>query len=154
MSAEQVKRARKNATKPIQSSPTAQTLQLVFPAQLNVEAAERFRQWSDELLETSQYRIQGGYADRAAELLASSLQLPDDWSVMPLRSGTDSLLRALHLAGVKPGNRVIVPDLAFHAVAASVLQLGAVPVFADVDAIGWNLDPAPWQCTLVARPPR
>lgn len=142
MSAEHAKPAREHAPEPVQSSPTAKTLQLVFPAQLSAEAAERLRHWSDELLRTSRYRVQGGYADRAAELLASSLQLPDDWSVMPLRSGTDSLLRALHLAGVKPGDRVIVPDLAFHAVAASVLQLGAVPVFADVDAIGWNVDPA------------
>lgn len=132
----------RRAPVPAQNSPTANGVSLVFPAQLSEEAAERFRYWSNELLETSRYRVQGGYADRVAELLASSLELPDDWSVMPLRSGTDSLLRALYLAGVKPGDRVIVPDLAFHAVAASVLQLGAVPVFADVDALDWNLDPA------------
>jgi perosamine synthetase len=54
---------------------------------------------------------------------------------------TTALSLALHVAGVGPGDEVIVPSLSFIATANSVWTLGATPVFADVDPLTYNLDP-------------
>lgn len=58
-----------------------------------------------------------------------------------LNSGTAALHLALLLAGVGPGDEVIVPTLTFIASAAPVVHLGATPVFMDVSPASWTLDP-------------
>lgn len=57
-------------------------------------------------------------------------------------NGTTAIHLALHALGLGPGDEVIVPDLTFAATAHAVLQTGATPVFADVEADTWCLDPA------------
>ena len=49
-----------------------------------------------------------------------------------LNSGTDALLLALHLAGVKRGDEVITPPNSFIASTSVIVHLGAKPVFVDV----------------------
>lgn len=58
-----------------------------------------------------------------------------------LSSGTAALHLALRLVGVGPGDEVICPTLTFIATAAPVTYLGARPVFLDVSAETWTLDP-------------
>ena len=48
-------------------------------------------------------------------------------------NGTDALQIALRAAGVGPGDDVVVPSLTFYATAEAVANLGARPVFCDVD---------------------
>lgn len=48
-------------------------------------------------------------------------------------SGTSALMLALLAVGVKPGDEVVVPTMSFIATAEVVSQIGATPVFADVD---------------------
>src|SRR5579863_8134785 len=57
-------------------------------------------------------------------------------------SGTAGLHLALLTLGIGNGDEVIVPSFAFVAVANSVLQAGATPVFAEIDPVTLNLDPA------------
>jgi len=47
-------------------------------------------------------------------------------------SGTDALVLALHLIGVRPGDEVITPPNSFIASTAAIVHLGAKPVFIDV----------------------
>jgi perosamine synthetase len=56
-------------------------------------------------------------------------------------SCTTALQLALYVSGVGPGDEVIVPSLSFIATANSVWQCGAIPVFADIDPLTYNLDP-------------
>lgn len=56
-------------------------------------------------------------------------------------SGTAALHLALLLAGVGPGDDVVVPSLSFIATANAVRCTGATPVFADVELATQNVTP-------------
>ncbi|MFC6705738.1 DegT/DnrJ/EryC1/StrS family aminotransferase [Flexivirga alba] len=58
-----------------------------------------------------------------------------------VNSGTSGLHLGLLAAGVKPGDEVIVPSFTFAATANSVALTGATPVFADISADDFCLDP-------------
>ena len=60
---------------------------------------------------------------------------------LALSSGTAALHTALMAAGIGPGDEVIVPVFTYVATALAVVHAGARPVFADVDAATWNIDP-------------
>ncbi len=49
-------------------------------------------------------------------------------------NGTDALAIALRSLGVEPGDEVVMPSLTFYATAEAAADVGAVPVFCDVDA--------------------
>ncbi len=53
--------------------------------------------------------------------------------VIGVANGTDALAIALRSLGVKPGDDVVVPSLTFYASAEAIADIGARPVFCDVD---------------------
>jgi UDP-2-acetamido-2-deoxy-ribo-hexuluronate aminotransferase len=57
-------------------------------------------------------------------------------------SGTDALQIALMAEGVGPGDAVFLPAFTYTATAEVPLLLGATPVFVDVDASTFQIDPA------------
>jgi perosamine synthetase len=58
---------------------------------------------------------------------------------------------ALLIENVGPGDEVIVPSFTFVAVANVVIQVGATPVFVDVDPITLNLDPVKVEAAITPR---
>jgi dTDP-4-amino-4,6-dideoxygalactose transaminase len=66
-------------------------------------------------------------------------------------SCTTALHLALVVAGIGPGDEVVVPSLSFIATANAVRYVGAVPVFADVDEATQNLTPATVEPCLTPR---
>ncbi len=55
---------------------------------------------------------------------------------------TTALHLAMIVAGIGPGDEVICPSLSYIATANSIKYVGAKPVFAEVDPVNYNLDPA------------
>lgn len=56
-----------------------------------------------------------------------------------VNSGTAALHAALFSLGIKMGDDVIVPNLAFIATALAVVQSGARPIFADIEINSYNI---------------
>jgi perosamine synthetase len=71
--------------------------------------------------------------------------------VVALSSATTGLHLAMILAGIKPGDEVIVPSYTFIATANAVLYVGATPVFADIDPKTFNIDPAKLESLLTKK---
>ena len=56
-------------------------------------------------------------------------------------NGTDALRMAYIASGIKPGDEVITSPFTFIATSETISQIGAVPVFADIDPVTFCLDP-------------
>jgi dTDP-4-amino-4,6-dideoxygalactose transaminase len=65
-------------------------------------------------------------------------------------SGTDALLLALYGLELQPGQGVIVPSFTFAASAEVMPVMGAVPIFAEVEAGSFNLNPHKLDAALAA----
>jgi dTDP-4-amino-4,6-dideoxygalactose transaminase len=57
-------------------------------------------------------------------------------------NGTDALVLVMDAMEIGPGDEVICPSFTFYATAESIARRGATPVFADIDPVTLNLDPA------------
>ena len=58
-----------------------------------------------------------------------------------LNSGTDALMIGLRSAGIMPGDEIITTPFSFFATAEAISNIGAIPVFVDVDPVTFNLNP-------------
>lgn len=79
---------------------------------------------------------QGPRVARFEEAFAEAMEVP---YAVATSSCTTALHLALVVAGIGPGDEVIVPSYSFIATTNAVRYVGATPVFADVDAVTGNL---------------
>ena len=68
-----------------------------------------------------------------------------------VNSGTDAVALALRASNIGPGDEVIVPAMSFFATVEPILQLGATPVFVDIDPVSYAIDPAAAEKKITAK---
>ena len=66
-------------------------------------------------------------------------------------NGTDALLIALRAIGLQAGDEVITTPFTFYSAAEVVALLGARPVFVDIEADTFNLDPKQIEAAITPR---
>ena len=89
-----------------------------------------------QVLRSGQY-IGGPVVQTAENFAASSFDVA---GAVGVNSGTDALMVALSVVGVRPGHEVIIPALSYFATAGAVMAIGGHPVIVDVLSDGC-LDP-------------
>jgi perosamine synthetase len=90
----------------------------------------------------------GPWIDRFEEQVAERVGAP---YAAALSSGTAGLHLLCKIAGLGPGDEVITSPLSFVASANCFILEGATPVFADVDPVTLNLDPAAVEAAVTER---
>lgn len=89
-------------------------------------------------LEEGRY-VTGPYIERVEEMMRT---ITGCKFAIATDSGTSALKIALLANGIKENEQVLIPDLTFIASAVAVKEIGAVPMFCDVDAktglINWD----------------
>jgi perosamine synthetase len=108
---------------------------------------EREEEYVLEVLRSGRLSL-GPWIERFEEELARRVGAPYAAAVS---SGTAGLHLLCKLAGVGPGDEVITSPLSFVASANCFLLEGATPVFADVDPVTLNLDPAAVEASVTER---
>lgn len=107
------------------------------------------RKYVLEVFDT-QFRTSSGSAmtgrleEKFAEIFASKFSIS-------FVNGTATMHAALAAAGIGPGDEVIVPPLTMASTSFAVLHAGALPVFADIDAQSWTMDPKSVERCITSR---
>jgi dTDP-4-amino-4,6-dideoxygalactose transaminase len=101
----------------------------------------------DEVLKTQQF-ILGPHVDALEKEIAAYCGRRFG---VGLASGTDALILALRAAGIGAGDEVLLPSFSFIATADAVSLLGAKPVFIDIQADSFCLDPRSFAAKITPR---
>ena len=113
----------------------------------HTHVSERSAQLSAETLRST-FISEGKLVRQFEEELARTLGMVRPVAV---NSGTSALHLALEVAGVGPGDEVILPAQTFVATGLAILMCRAKPVFADIQAHTGNLDPESFQAKISPR---
>jgi len=87
--------------------------------------------------------LRSGWITSGPKVAEFEKQLSDYFGGRPVRtfnSGTCTMEIALRIAGIGPGDEVITTPISWVATANVILEVGATPVFADIDPATRNLD--------------
>ncbi|QYY42552.1 DegT/DnrJ/EryC1/StrS family aminotransferase [Aneurinibacillus thermoaerophilus] len=101
----------------------------------------------DEVLESGNY-IMGPTVKKFEESLAEYCGVK---YAIGVANGTDALLLTLDALEIGPGDEVITTPFTFFASAEVVSQLGATPVFVDIDPDTYNLDVTKLEAAITSK---
>jgi perosamine synthetase len=86
--------------------------------------------------------LSGPSAPEVKALEAEFARFTGSRHCLSTNSGTSALHMAVAAAGIGPGDEVITSAFTFLASALAVLHHNAIPVFADIDPVSFNISPA------------
>jgi dTDP-4-amino-4,6-dideoxygalactose transaminase len=98
---------------------------------------DKVRAAVDAVLESQRF-ILGSQVSALEEEIAKYCGVP---FAIGVASGTDALLLSLKALGVGPGDAVITVPFTFFATAGTIVNLGARPIFVDIEETGFEMDP-------------
>jgi dTDP-4-amino-4,6-dideoxygalactose transaminase len=98
---------------------------------------EKVRAAVDSVLESQKF-ILGEHVAGLEEEIARTCGVP---YAVGVASGTDALLLSLKALGVGSGDSVITVSYTFFATAGAIVNLGARPIFVDIEKSGFEMDP-------------
>jgi dTDP-4-amino-4,6-dideoxygalactose transaminase len=87
--------------------------------------------------------LRSGWITSGPKVLAFEAKLSEYFGGRPVRtfnSGTCTMEIALRIAGIGAGDEVITTPISWVATANVILEVGATPVFADIDPVTRNID--------------
>src|SRR5450830_1601737 len=96
----------------------------------------------------------GWLTNGGPKVAAFEAQLSEYFGGRPVRtfnSGTCTMEIALRIAGIGPGDEVITTTISWVATANVILEVGATPVFADIDPVTRNIDLAQVEAAITPR---
>lgn len=96
-------------------------------------------------IENATHVLQSGWLSEGRKVKEFEAALADILGLrnaVAVNSGTSALHLALAIAGVGPGDEVILPAQTFVATGLVILMQGATPVFADIHPLTGNISPA------------
>lgn len=109
-----------------------------------------FRDEEERLLKVLRSGVWGGYSE-AVKAFENDFGSYLGAHCLTVANGTVSLEVALRCEGIGPGDEVIVPPYTFMATASAVLQVGALPVFVDIERDTLNIDPERLAAAVTSR---
>ena len=108
------------------------------------KAGSQEGRWLESVLSSNRWfaGLQGDDPDALGTLFGSRFaMLHGAKHALPVSNGSVAIEIALRALGVKPGDEVILPAYTFISTATSVLMVGAIPIFADIDINSYCLEP-------------
>ena len=108
---------------------------------------DRERELVDEVLRSGQLSL-GPMGPRFERAWAERIGVEH---AVAVSSGTAGLHLCLHALGLGPGDEVITSSFSFVASANAIVFTGATPVFAEVDPLTFNMDPAAVEAAITPR---
>jgi dTDP-4-amino-4,6-dideoxygalactose transaminase len=116
----------------------------VLPYPAWPQAGPEERAWLEKVLGSTRWFAgpRGDDPDSLGSLFARKFaELHGGRFAQPVANGSVAIEVALRAIGLKPGDEVIVPSYTFVSTATSVLMVGGIPVFADIDPDSYCISP-------------
>lgn len=99
--------------------------------------------WNDEMRSAAMDTLDSKHWVKGRQVQEFGNEFADYCGVLkaaPCQNGSSALWAALKIAGIGPGDEVIVPSFTFISTATCIVLVGAQPVFVDVEADYFCLD--------------
>lgn len=102
-------------------------------------------QYGDELVAAAGRVISSGWYVLGEEVVRFEAQFAEFQNVpfcIGMANGLDAIQMGLRALGIGPGDEVVTTPFSAFATTLAILNVGATPIFVDVDAATLNLDPS------------